>query len=171
LQSILQLHPNDTPTANLVFQAYLAFGDLTNALQLVAGQLASQPDNLAALNSQAAILIQMNQAADAIPVLNHALAITNSPAIRLNRALAYLQTRNLPAAEADFRLLENQPANVFSVHYGLAEIAAQRQDTNLAIHHLAICLSNVPPGTIKWEEARRHLDAFRNPTSPDPTGK
>jgi tetratricopeptide (TPR) repeat protein len=171
LQSILQQHPDDTPTANLVFKAYLAFGDLTNALQLVASQLASEPDKIAALNNQAAILIQLNQAANAIPVLNHALAITNSPTIRLNLAIAYLQSRNLPAAEAEYHLLENQPVDVFSVHYGLAEIAEQRHDTNLAIHHFAICLSNMPPGTVKWGEARTHLDALRNPASHDQNGK
>jgi tetratricopeptide (TPR) repeat protein len=171
LQSILQQHPDDTPTANLVFQAYLAFGDLTNALQLVASQLASQPDNIAALNNQAAILIQMRKADDAIPVLNHALALTNAPSLRLNRAIAYLQSSNLPAAEADYRQLENSPVNVFSVHYGLAEIAEQRHDTNLAIHHFAICLSNAPPGTIKWEAARTHLEALRNPAGHDPAGK
>jgi tetratricopeptide (TPR) repeat protein len=171
LQSILQQHPNDTSTASLVFNAYLAFGDLTNALQLVAVQLASEPDNLTALNNQAGILVQMNQAAAAIPILNHALALTNAPSLRLNRANAYLQSSNLTAAEADFRLLENQPPNVFSVHYGLAEIAELRHDTNLAIHHFAICLSNVPPGTIKWEEARKHVDALRNPAGHDPAGK
>jgi tetratricopeptide (TPR) repeat protein len=171
LQSILQQHPNDTPTANLVFKTYLVFGDLTNALQLVAGQLATEPDNIAALNNQATILIQMNQAAAAIPILNRALAITNSPAIRLNRAIGYFLSTNLPAAEADYHQLENLPVDIFSVHYGLAEIAEQRHDTNLAIHHFAICLSNVPPGTIKWEEARRQLEALRNPASRDPTGK
>jgi tetratricopeptide (TPR) repeat protein len=171
LQSILQQHPNDTPTANVVFKAYLAFGDLTNALQLVAGQLASEPDNIAALNNQAAILIQLNRAADAIPILNRALAITNSPAIRLNRAIAYMFSTNLPAAEADYRQLENLPVDIFSVHYGLAQIAEQRHDTNLAIHHFAICLSNVPPGTVNWEEARMHLEALRNPASHDQTGK
>ena len=171
LQSILQQHPNDTPTANLVFKTYLVFGDLTNALQLVAGQLATEPDNIAALNNQATILIQMNQAAAAIPILNRALAITNSPAIRLNRAIGYFLSTNLPAAEADYHQLENLPVDIFSVHYGLAQIAEQRHDTNLAIHHFAICLSNVPPGTIKWENARTHLDALRNPASHDQTGK
>ena len=123
------------------------------------------------MNNQAAILIQMNQAAAAIPVLNHALAITNSPAIRLNRAIAYLQSQNLTAAEAEYRQLENQRADAFSIHYGLAEIAEQRHDTNLAFHHFAICLSNVPPGTVKWEEARRHLEALKNPAGPGPAGK
>lgn len=171
LQSILKRHPDDTPTANLVFKAYLAFGDLTNALQIVADQLVSEPNNIPALNNEAAILIQMNRPADAIPVVNRALALTNAPSIRLNRAIAYLQNRNLAEAEADYHQLENQPGNIFSVHYGLAEIAQQRHDTNLAIRQYAICLSNAPAGTIRWEEARTRLDALRNSTSRDPAGK
>jgi Flp pilus assembly protein TadD len=171
LQSVLQQHPNDTPTANLVFKAYMAFGDLTNAFQIVADQLAGNPDNIPALNNQAAILIQMNRADDALPVLNRALAITNAPAIRLNRAIAYLQNRNLAAAEADYHQLENQAVDVFSVHYGLAEIARLRNDTNQAIRQFSICLTNTPIGTFKWEDVRTRLDLLKNPAGRSPVEK
>ncbi len=163
LQSVLIQHPNDKRTLNMVLQAYLAFGDFTNALQLVSGQLAREPDNVAALVNQAAILIQTGDATNAIPVLNYALAITNLPIARLNRAVAYLQTQNLPAAEADYLELENSPAQAFPVHFGLAEIAERRHDTNLAIHHLELCLSNAPAGTVKWREVRERLDALKPP--------
>ncbi len=161
LQSVLKQHPNDQRTLNLVLQAYLAFGDFTNALQLVSGQLARESDNVAALVNQAAILMQMGDATNAIPVLNYALAITNLPIARLNRAGAYLQTQNLPAAEADYLELENSPAQAFPVHYGLAEIAERRHDTNLAIHHLELCLSNAPAGTVQWREVHERLDALK----------
>ena len=163
LQSVLKQHPNDKRTLNLVLQAYLAFGDFTNALQLVSGQLARESDNVAALVNQAAILMQTGDATNAIPVLNYALAITNLPIARLNRAVAYLQTQNLPAAEADYLELENSPAQAFPVHYGLAEIAERRHDTNLAIHHLELCLSNAPAGTVKWREVRERLDTLVPP--------
>ena len=144
-------------------QAYLAFGDLTNALQLVSGKLAQEPDNVAALVNEAAILLQSGDVTNAIPVLNYALAITNLPIARLDRAVAYLQTQNLPAAEADFLELENSPAQAFPVHYGLAEIAERRHNTNLAIHHLELCLSNAPAGTVKWQEVRARLDKLEPP--------
>jgi tetratricopeptide (TPR) repeat protein len=163
LQSVLKQHTNDNRTLNLVLQAYLAFGDYTNALELVSGKLAQEPDNVAALINQAAILIQMGDATNAIPFLNYALAITNLPIARLNRAVAYLQTQNLPAAEADYLELENSPAQAFPVHYGLAEIAERRHDTNLAIQHLELCLSNAPAGTVKWREARERLDTLKPP--------
>jgi tetratricopeptide (TPR) repeat protein len=164
LQSILQQRPNDTPAANLVFQTYQAIGDLTNALTVVTSQLALAPDNPAALNNQAAILIQLNRAGDAVSILNHALAITNSPAIRLNRAIAYLQSGNLAASEADYHQLENSSSNIFQIHYGLAEIARQRHDTNLALHYFASCLSHATPGTALWETARKYRDELKNPT-------
>jgi predicted Zn-dependent protease len=163
LQSVLKQHPNDKRTMDLVLQAYLAFGDFTNALPLASEKLAREPGNVAALINQAAILIQMGDASNAIPVLNHALAITNLPIARLNRAVAYLQTQNLPAAEADYLELENSPAQAFPVHYGLAEIAERRHDTNLAIQHLELCLSNAPAGTVKWREARERLDTLKPP--------
>jgi tetratricopeptide (TPR) repeat protein len=160
LRSVLQRHPGDNRTLNLVLQAYLAFGDYTNALQLMSGQLARNPNNVAALVNQAGVFIQMGNSSNAITLLNHALAITNDPQARFNRAFAYLQTGNLPVAEADYLELENSPADAFSVHYGLAEIAGRRHNTNLVIQHLELCLSNVPPGTIKWQQVRKQLDTL-----------
>jgi predicted Zn-dependent protease len=148
---------------NVVLQAYLGLGDLTNAQQLVSRQLAREPDNVEALVNQAAIMLQSGDATNAIPILNYALAITNLPFARLDRAAAYLLTQNLPAAEADFLELENSPAQAFPAHYGLAEIAERRHDTNLAIHHLEFCLSNAPAGTVKWREVRERLDALKPP--------
>jgi tetratricopeptide (TPR) repeat protein len=160
LQSVLKLHPTDERTLNLVLQAYLAFGDFTNALQLVSGQLAREPGKVDVLVNQAAIMMQTGDATNAILVLNHVLAITNLPVARLDRAVAYLQTQNLPAAEADYLELENSPAHAFAVNYGLAEIAERRHDTNLAIHHLELCLSNAPAGTVQRREVRERLDTL-----------
>jgi thioredoxin-like negative regulator of GroEL len=162
LQSILNQHPDDTAAAGLVFQTYIAFGDLTNALQLVTSRVAREPDNIAALNHQAGLLIQLGKATEAIPILNHALAITNAPASRLYRAIAYVQIHDLTAAAAEYHQLEREATDPFSVHYGLAVIAEQSHDTNLAIQHLTICLTNVPPGSENWEYARAHLDVLKN---------
>ena len=171
LQSLLEKSPNDLATAELVFKAYLSFGDLTNALELATEKLAKEPDNFIALNNRAAILLQMNRAAEAVPILNHALLLTNLPQLRVNRAIAYFQSSNLPAAEAEYLALLNEPADVFSVHFGLAAIAEQRHDTNVAIHHYTICLSNAPAGTAKWEQTRAHLAALKNPDDLHPAVK
>jgi tetratricopeptide (TPR) repeat protein len=161
LQSILERHP-DAAAASLVLNAYMNFGDFTNALQLVANQLAREPDNPEWMNIQAGILIQMNRASAAIAVLNRALAVTNTPTLRLNLALAYLKNTNLPAAAAEYHQLEANPPDVFIVHFGLANIAELQHDTNQAVRHLRICLTNAPVGSPRLEEIRAHLAALKN---------
>ena len=161
-QSILARHPEDPGVASLVFSAYMNFGDFTNALQMVTNLLARTPDRPALINIQAGILIRMNQAAEAVAVLQHALAVTNAPMLRQNLAYAYLKSTNLPAAAAEYHQLEAEPPDVFAVHYGLADIAEQQHDTNLAIRHLEICLTNAPAGSPGREEVRAHLAALKN---------
>jgi len=163
LQSILNRHPGDRAAADQVWGAYLNFGDFTNALALLTQQLAGDPDNPTLLNNQAGLLLLLGKTGQAVTVFQHSLAITNLPAMRLNLAAAYLQNQDLPAAEAEYHRLEAQPADVYLVHAGLADIAAQRHDTNLAIHHLEICLTNAPPGSARWQEVRARLDALQVP--------
>jgi tetratricopeptide (TPR) repeat protein len=140
-----------------VIGAYLAFGDFTNALQLVNTNLARSPDDVASLNIQAAILIQSGDAAAAIPVLDHILTLTNLPEARLTRAIARLACKDFEAAETDFRELEKSGKDPGRVGYGLAAIAEQRHDTNRAAHYLRLCLTNTPPGTILWDKASARL--------------
>jgi len=161
LQSILNRHPDDRAAADLVWGAYLNFGDFTNALALLTQQLAGDPDNPTLLNNQAGLLLLLGKTDQALTVFQHALAITNLPATRLNLAAAYLKNQNLPAAEVEYHRLEAQPADMYLVHAGLADIAAQRHDTNLAIHHLELCLTNAPPGSARWQELRARLDALQ----------
>ena len=163
LQSMRAQNPADTAVLEMVFKAYLAFGEITNALQLIETQLVREPDNIAALNNKAALLIQQRRATEALAVLDRALALTNLPAIRLNRAIALLSTGNYPAAEADYLALQNAAVEKFSVEFGLAQIATLRHDTNAAIQHLELCLGSVPTNSPKWNEAQARLEALKNP--------
>ncbi len=160
LSAVLANYPDDVPLAEAVFRSYLAFGDSAGALRMIEAQLAKNPDSVPALNNQAALLIQSGRAAEAIPVLNRALALTNVPSIQLNRAIAQVQLRNLDAAEKDYRQLTNAAVDQFSVHYGLSQIAELRRDTNAAIRHLEFCLTNAPAGGAKWQEVNARLQAL-----------
>ena len=160
LQSVLQQHPDDVQIVYGVIGAYLAFGNFTNALQLVNTKLARSPDDVASLNLQAAILIQSGDAAAAVPVLDHILTLTNLPEARLTRAIARLACQDFAAAETDFRELEKSGEEPGRVAYGLAAIAEQRHDTNLAAHYLRLCLTNTPPGTILWHKASTRLQTL-----------
>jgi Tfp pilus assembly protein PilF len=160
LQSVLRQHPDDAQIVNRVIDAYLAFGDFTNALRLVDGQLARSPDDVQILNNQAAILIQSGRPAEAVPVLDHALTLTNLPVFRLNRAIARFASEDYPAAETDYRELEKAGVEPGAVNFGLAGIAYHRHDTNQAIQYLRLCLTNTPAGTILWRQASARLRAL-----------
>jgi tetratricopeptide (TPR) repeat protein len=162
LQAMVQAHPDEPEFTEAAFKAYLAFGETKGALQIVDAQLAKDPDNIAALNNRAALLIQEHNSAAAIPALDHALSLTNIPSIRLNRAIAYMQATNPAAAETDYTLLVDTVADQFSVHYGLAEIALGRKDTNSAVRELGLSLENTPPDSTKAREVRAQMDALKH---------
>jgi tetratricopeptide (TPR) repeat protein len=162
MQSVLQQHPDDMQIANSIISAYLAYGDYTNALQIISKKLARTPDDMTSLNLQADILIQSGHAADAIPVLDHILTLTNLPDIRLNRALARLSIQDFATAEADFQQLQKAGTEPGRVGYGLAMIAEHRRDTNRAQYYLRLCLANTPPGSVLWQRASTCLQTLES---------
>ena len=156
----MQQHPDDEQIANRVISAYLAFGDYANADRLIRSQLAKTPDDVHALNSQAAILLKSGAAAAAIPVLDHVLTLTNLVAARLNRANAQILCRNFAAAETDYLELEKTGAESGRVSYGLATIAEHRHDTNQAVRYYQASLNSLPPGTHLWRQASVRLQVL-----------
>lgn len=167
LESALEKHPGDERVLELLMQAYLAFGDYTNALQVVSSQANTSTNSLPALMNKSVILLMMNQPSNAIPVLNQVLSLTNNPKMRINRAAAYLKTGNIGAAEADYRLLADFSEGKFQVNFGLAQIARERGETNLAIQHLQVCLSNSVADSAMWKEAESVLNQLK----PNRSGK
>ncbi|MGA2785952.1 MAG: DUF2723 domain-containing protein [Verrucomicrobiota bacterium] len=162
LQSVWLRYPDDAQIAHNVLKAYLAFGDFTNALQILSTRLSKSPDEITDLNDKAAILFASGNPADAIPVLDHVLALTNLPLARFNRASARLASHDYAAAEADFHELEKSGLELDRASYGLAIIAEHRHDTNQAMHYLRLCLANTPTGTPFWRNASNHLQALNS---------
>ena len=106
LQALLLEYPGDTRVETRIVNAYLGFGDFTNALRLLDSQLTRTPDDPEALNLQSSILIQAGRGTEAIPILDHLLTLTNLPSARLNHAYARLVTTNLAAAAIEYREFE-----------------------------------------------------------------
>ena len=166
LQSVLQQHSDNGQIANRVIGAYLAYGDFTNALKLLNTSLSRSPDDVTNLNNQAVILINTGHAADAIPILDHLLALTNLPTARLNRANARLVSGDYAGAAADYQELEKSHTEPGRVSFGLAIIAEHRRDTNRAAYYLRLCLTNTPTGTPLWNQASARLQSpGHNPDS------
>lgn len=157
LQSVVKEHPDDPQIANRVVAAYLAFGDLTNAMQLIERRLANAPDDVASLNSKGMILLQSGQAAEAVPIWDHVLTLTNLPAARINRAFARMALQDFDSAKSELLALEQTGSSGGMADWGLAMVAEHAFDTNSARHYLQCCLTNTPTGGALWRQASARL--------------
>ena len=166
LQALLLEYPGDTRVETRIVNAYLGFGDFTNALRLLDSQLTRTPDDPEALNLQSSILLQAGRGTEAIAILDHLLTLTNLPSARLNHAYARLATTNLAAAAIEYRELEQAGADPALVNYGLAIIAEHNHDTNLAVHYWQICLTNSPTGSRFWQQADSRRQALQMGAGP-----
>jgi tetratricopeptide (TPR) repeat protein len=160
LASVVAEHPEDAEVRDRVLGAYVAIGDFTNALRLLETQLAKTPDDVPALNSKAIILVQAGRAAEALPIFDQVLSLTNLLTARINRAYARLNVNDFAAAERDFSELENTSNAVGMASFGLAEVAEHRQDTNQAVIFLRRCLTNTPAGSPLWRQASAQLQTI-----------
>ena len=161
LEALRQRYPNRDFVGDMVMQAYLSYGDYANGLRCAKAAVAAKPKNADALVTESFVLLMMNRPAEAIPVLTEVLSITNSPKALLNRAAANTQLGNLNEAEADYKLVTNYPEGAYQLHYGLAEIAIKRHDTNSAIQQLELCVLNSQLGSTEWQEAKAHLAFYK----------
>jgi tetratricopeptide (TPR) repeat protein len=157
LQALVRQYPDDPHIASRVVGALLAFRDVTNAWQLAEERLAKSPDDVAALNDEAMVLLQSGQAAAALPLLNHILTLTNMPAAHRNRAFARIATRDFAQGKTELIELENTGAADGLVDYGLALVAWHGHETNSARHYLQLSLSNSPAGGPLWQQAKTGL--------------
>ena len=64
----------------------------------------------------------------------------------LDRAIAYLRSGQLEAAQHDYESLQKSFPTSWQVYYGLGEIAYQKKDTNAAVRSYQLYLTNSPPG-------------------------
>lgn len=163
LRTMLEKNPRDARIADLAARAYLSFGDQANALKVVRTRLAEAPDDFRALLNQASIQMNLGQPASALPVLDHALSISNFPPIRFARAVARTRAGQFQAAEADYLELEKTVADRAPVYGGLAGLALQRQDTNLAIQYLEKSLSELSTNSPQYRVALASLERLKAP--------
>ncbi len=166
LQALVERHPKDPQINNRVLAAYIAFGDTSNALQVADAQLSQDPNDADTLNNKAMILLQSGHAAEAMPLLDHALTLTNLPTARVNRAYASLANTNFALAQSDLRQLEKEGDTSPMVSFGLATVAQHNRDTNQAVLYLRRCLTNTLAGSALWRQADAALRKLQTPPAP-----
>jgi tetratricopeptide (TPR) repeat protein len=149
----LQVNPAN-PRA-LVNKAIISLRNqnFSQAETALATALKHDPRHIQALLTQSALFIQTERFTNAVDSVNRVLAIDpNNQAALMNRAIALLQNGELEAAKQDYLELHQRLPLLHSVHFGLAEIARQQNDTPTAIQFYQLYLEHAPPDT---EEARQ----------------
>src|ERR1035437_7041061 len=131
------------------------------ALRATHQRLREKPDDTSALLNEGIIFIQLGAYSNAIKPLTRVLELTNSPVALFDRAITYLATSNLDAAETDYLKLRQVWPNDCRVYSGLGEIAAAKKDTNAAVRYFESYLARADPNTEGARFVASRLKALR----------
>ena len=146
--AVLAARTNDLAVMDRIFNLYISKQQFSNALDLVGRQIRLAPRNPALLVNEGYLWLQLGNFTNALAPLTRVLSFdTNNVQGRFNRAIAYLNLGRLEESRADYRVLERLAPSATQVHYGLAEIAYLRHETNVAVTHYSSYLSNALPGS------------------------
>jgi tetratricopeptide (TPR) repeat protein len=151
IYALLGLHPGDARVLERAVATFTAGQSYSDALRIVDRQLQIAPNNPVALANKGDLCVLTGDYSNAIPSLTLSLSVTNTYGARLNRAIAYLRTGHLDAAEADYQEVLQAFPTAYNACSGLVEIALQKRDTNAAIRCYEHYLSKADANT---EEAK-----------------
>ena len=164
---LIEAEVSSNPTNSFLLTAaarlYSDNGLHSQALAILDSQLKRKPDDLLALLNKG--ILQLNTRSnntEAIAAFTRVLKLdaTNAAAL-LYRGMAELRTDQLDAAKADYELFNRQFPYSYQTHTGLAEIALRRKDTNAAILHYEVCLTNTPPNAAEWHLVSKRLKELK----------
>lgn len=165
LQSVLKAHPGDPRITDIVLHAYLAFGDYSNALQIVNRRVANNPTDVAGMVNQAGLYMRLGDFTNSLSILDRALALSDVPAVRVARAMARTEAGQYSAAEADYLEMKKTGANNLAVYCGLAEIARRKHDNPAAIGYLERGLAGLAPEDLQREQISARIKMLKSAPS------
>jgi len=159
-------NPSDPKTLDSAVTLFLRYKFFPEALKWIDRRLKLSPDDASTLVNQGYAHIQAGQFKEAIGPLSRAISlVTNDVEVldsaMFNRAIANLQAGDLDAAAADYRALLPRYESAPQIHYGLAEIAFQRKDTNAAILSAERYLQLAPTNTDEAKNLQKRLDELK----------
>lgn len=162
LQKAVGTGPTNHYLLAVCAQVYLRAGDWTNAIALFNRQLEVMPADTDAMMNKGYACLQAGRYEEAVHVLTQLLELQkDNHAALLNRAIARLRSGRLDEAWQDYHRLSGLYPKAFQVHYGLAEIAWQRRDTNTAIQHYEAYLETAPRQTVEASNVLERLQQLR----------
>jgi tetratricopeptide (TPR) repeat protein len=137
----------------------MTFGLYSNALPHVEKMLTINPTNFNSLVNQGYIFLQMSNYIGAVSSFTRAMSLQPTNHIALfNRAVAHLLDKKYEQAKGDYEQLQKDYPTAYEVHYGLGEVAYQKNDRVSAIRHYQLYLSNAPTNSA---EAKTVMDRLK----------
>jgi tetratricopeptide (TPR) repeat protein len=158
----LQVNPSHSRA--LIHKAVIALQmqDFTQAETTLAAALRHDGKNVQALLTQSALFIQTQRYAKAIESVDRVLAIDpQNQAALLNRAIARLQNGDLDAAKQDYLVLHQRLPELYTIHFGLGEIAWQQSDAPSAIQFYRLYLQHARPDTEEAKQVAQRLQQLQ----------
>jgi tetratricopeptide (TPR) repeat protein len=162
LQQAVGTGPTNHFLLAMCAQVYLRAGDWTNAIPLFDRQLLVMPNDTDAMMNKSYACLQAGRLEEAVEVLDRLLQLQpNNHRALLNRAIARLRLGRLDESWQDYQQLLQLYPNVHQIHYGLAEIAWRRRDTNAALQHYEAYLEWAPRQTVEYSNVMERVRQLR----------
>lgn len=153
---------NDTLLLDLLSALYIRQGRLDEAVPLLEQWRKLRLEDPAATVRLSTILIGRNQFEPALRLLDQFLAQrADNQAARINRAICLLQLGRLDESRTEYQGLVKKLPDLPMLHFGLAEIAVRRKDTNAALKHFDQYLKIAPTNTTEFAEVTTRVKEMR----------
>jgi tetratricopeptide (TPR) repeat protein len=165
IDKFVRRHPEQPQLLSAALPLYLEYKRYVEALNLANQLLSRDPNNTGFLECKGLAQKELWHHEEAIATFTQVLELDPSdPAARINRASTYLRAGRLEEAHADYELLFKDFPTAYQVLYGLADIAARKNDTNAAIEFYQRYLVNGIPQTEEYKVVAyrlKHLQGVR----------
>jgi tetratricopeptide (TPR) repeat protein len=153
VQLALGKDPNNRRLLATAAQTYMNFGCYSNALFIIDRQLKLNPEDPNALVNQGLAFLRISAFDKAVEPLTRVLTSETNNfsqlhySALLDRAIAYLRSDKLDAAQEDYETLQKAFPAAYQLYYGLGEVAYRKKDTNAAVLNYQLYLANAPTNT------------------------
>lgn len=152
----------DTSIIGLLTQLYIQQRRFDEAVPLLEQWRKLKPDDSVPVLRLAVIHLSREQFEPALRLLDQALgAQPDNPAARLNRAVCLFRLNRLDDALRDYVALKEKFPDLPMVHFGLAEIALRRGETNNALMSFEHYLKLAPTNTTEYSNVVTRVAGLR----------
>jgi tetratricopeptide (TPR) repeat protein len=140
------LAPNFTSAVAGLARSLLTLGENAASLAEAQHALFMEPQNTEALFVKGIALSKLDAHSEVILPMTRVLDVqTTNVTARLYRAVAYMKTDNLDAAQKDYEVAALANPSAYQAYFGLAEIAYRKNDSQTAIRNCQLYLETAPP--------------------------